>query len=845
MTLRAAGPVVDPVPCSGCGKWIDPLRAGHVAIFDLKVHCFCDRGTCRAAFLGYAPGAEPKQVAPGPTALADARAIAGGRAAFARGEEPPPVATPRPLGVAPAAPLVPDLDVPAPISGDGDEPAGPVTRRSSELEREGEALADEPPRLPRLEPEPPPSEHAGPIVPAFGPRGDDDDLPAAPPVRDERTLVEPIARPILTEDPPHHDAADARDVGALLLALAIIAGVLAVALALAGDSLIVIGARIVLAFVGAGMLVGRAATTSRDAIEAHPAPLLAGSVLSLAVAGWAALGRDRALAAEAASLSGFVVSGVAVAAWLLEAGRHAVETERAWVAAALAAPGRRAVKERGAAEGATALALDLRAGEEVVVEAGEIVPVDVVVTGGEVEVLPWIGAATATRRRDGEAVVAGARVVKGRLRGTCTWGGNDRAFARVLLDPRRRADALAPIAHASRALVERWAVAAAGIAAISAAVAHRLPVEIAMTAVAVHAALATPILAAIGAVHVARGILLGLRRGVAYKSADAWDRAARVDVAMFSARGTLLLGEPELSDLEALSPKFEATDVLALAAGAERTEEHPVATAIVRAARARGVRPDGVRNPGTHPGLGVTAVASSGDELVVGSRTLLVDQRISIAAVEGRIAELEGLGRTVVLVAVGGRVVGLIGLQDGLRPGARAAVQHLLDVQIEPVLVSGDARETCDAIGRSLDIEHIRPEVRSVDRAAEVKRIVETGTSVAVLGHPGVDDGALGAADVSVALGAAGSTPGDFAVAMASDDVRDAALSLALAKRTRVEARVALALAAVPALVGSVAVAFGILPPAYAPIASLLGGAMAVVHARAADRMLRVEGPQE
>ena len=156
---------------------------------------------------------------------------------------------------------------------------------------------------------------------------------------------------------------------------------------------------------------------------------------------------------------------------------------------------------------------------------------------------------------------------------------------------------------------------------------------------------------------------------------------------------------------------------------------------------------------------------------------LLLEQRISIAAAEQRISELEALGRSVVLVALGSRLVGLLGLQDGLRPGARAAVQHILDARVEPVLMSGDSRETCEAIGRSLDIEHIRPEVLPADRSAEVRRLMDAGASVAVLGHPGSDDAALSTADVAVALGAAGSVSGDFAVALASDDVRDAALS--------------------------------------------------------------------
>ena len=650
--------------------------------------------------------------------------------------------------------------------------------------------------------------------------------------------------------------------------LAIVAGALAVALALAGQATIVIGARIVLAAVSAGMLLGRAATAARDATDPHPAPLLAPVIGGLIAALWALFGRDLALAAEAASLAGVIATGSALSAWLIESARRRIAAERAWIGSVLAISGRRLpgtwgreaaqdggspgspAARSGAAprtsapaartaprgpEGAPEELWDLRPGEQVQVEPGEVVPVDLTVTGGDVEVLPWIGATTPTRRRDGDPVIAGATVVRGRLRGACTWAGGDRAVARVLLDPRRRADALAPIAHASRALTERWALVAAAIGALSAFVAGRTPVEIAMTAVAVLAALSTAVTAAIASVHVARGILLGLRRGIVYKSADAWDRAGRVTVAVFCARGTLLLGEPELAELEATGQKLQPADVLALAAGAERTEEHPVATAIVRAARTRGVRPDGVRNPNHFPGLGVTAVTSAGEELCVGSRTLLLEQRLSIAASEGRIAELEALGRTVVLVAVGARLAGLLGLQDGLRPGARAAIQHLLDAQIEPVLMSGDARETCEAIGRSLDVDHIRPEILPAERGAEVRRLIEAGMSVAVLGHAGADDAALGAADVSVALGAAGSVPGDFAVVLASDDVRDAALSLALAHRTRLEARVGLALSLAPALVGAAVIAVGVLPPAYAPLASLLGGVMAVVHARALD----------
>ncbi|WP_437609529.1 HAD-IC family P-type ATPase [Sorangium sp. So ce834] len=801
---RAAGPAVAPLPCSGCSKLIDPLRAGHVAIFDQRFHYFCN-ARCRHVFLGEASPAPGDARPSGPAAHGAPLLGAPAR------------------GISPAAPPV---------------AAGPhASAPRAEPARAG--ADDGAARLADLD---------APIVDAFPPVSLDEKLPDLPVLDDDRALLEPIGNTILSEEPQRYEAVEARDIGALLLVLAIIAGTLAVALTLAGDAKLVIGARIVLATVSAGMLLGRAATTARDATDPHPAPMLAPVLGGLVAAVWALFGEDRALAAEAASLAGVIATASAISAWLIESARHRVFAERAWIASVLSTPARRphvawapspAPADRalprgddGAAEGEL---YELRPGESAQVDAGDVVPVDLVVTGGDVEVLPWIGATTPARRRDGDPVVAGATVVRGRLVGACTFSGGDRAVARVLLDVRRRADALAPIAQASRALTERWAIGAAVIGALSAFVAGRTPVEIAMTAAAVLAALATAITASIASVHVARGILLGLRRGIVYKSADAWDRAGKVSVAVFCARGTLLLGEPELAELEATGQKLTPSDVLALAAGAERTEEHPVATAIVRAARVRGLRPDGVRNPNFHPGLGVTAVTSSGEDLCVGNRALMLEQRISIAAAESRVAELEALGRTVVLVAVGARLVGLIGLQDGLRPGARAAIQHLLDAQVEPVLMSGDARETCEAIGRSLDIDHIRPEVLPADRGAEVRRLIDAGTSVAVLGHAGVDDAALGAADVSVALGAAGAAPADFSVVLASDDVRDAALSLALAHRTRLEARVGLALSVAPALVGAAVISAFVLPPAYAPIASLLGGVMAVVHARALD----------
>jgi cation transport ATPase len=729
---------------------LDPLRAGHVAIFDAQLHYFCNASSCRAAYL---------------------------------------------------APW-------------GDEP--PLT---------------EPPRAPR-ETAPPPL--AAPIEDAHDPIVPEADLPSPLRLDDSRALVEQIDRSRLVEPPVPRLDSEPRDVGGLLLLLAVASGTLAVLLGITGESRLVLVARVVLSGVGASVLVARALTLPRSPVDPHPLPILLGPVGAVVVAAWTIVAAPPFIAAEAASLAGAIATITATTTWLLEVARRAVDDERAWVEQTLELTGTR-LNPDGTEERDV---YDLCAGERVVVAEGEDVPVDLVIHEGEAEVLPWLRSNAPVRRRPGDTLVAGAHVVSGRVVGVCTWAGHDRAFARVLLDPRRRADALASVPRAGRSLVERWAVVTAiGAAALYFGINRGRPdvaFDAAMVAVAVLAGLSTSIIAVLGGAQIARGVELAQRRGITYRSADALERAAHATVTVFCARGTLLLGEPEVAEVEVKSQQITPEDLLAIASGAARSDTSPVALAILRAAKNRGIKPGAVRNPTVYPGMGVNAITSAGEEIILGSRAHMLAQRIGIAASEWRIGELSALGRSVVLVAVGGRLVGLIGLQDGIRTGARASVQHLLDVQIEPVLLSADAQDTCDAIAHSLDIEHVRAEIPNAERAEEVRKLSEAGESVAVIGHPGVDDVALGAAGVSIALGAAGSASREYDVALASDDLRDAALALALARRSRVEARVSFGLVALPPVLGVGVVALGVLPASFVPIAALLGGIVGVLHSRQA-----------
>jgi len=635
----------------------------------------------------------------------------------------------------------------------------------------------------------------------------------------------PAPAPAPREEPAVLEGRGGPGASGLLLLLAGLGGVLATALMFAGPSRAVLAARIVLAAVACAALVTERATSARDPSELHPVVLSAAPIAAAGIA-WGTLLLGEARASDAALLTSVIVCLSALSVALLRRGRAPLDADRERLLAAMSGGSRRVVED-GTVEG---LAVDLRPGEEILVETGDTIPADATIVAGEGQVLPWLDAKAEISVKEGDTLLASGRVTRGRLRAVVGWSGSDRAFLRLTHDRHRRADLLAPMARFGRLFAERGSLLVTGLAALTAFAAGLDGIDILLVAVAVQAATAQAATAALGAVRVGRTIMAGIHRGLVFRSAEALDRAGRVTIGVFCARGTLLLGEPEVASLDAFG-SHDPAEVLALVAGAESGEHHPVASAVVRTARARNVRPDAVRNPRVQPGLGVTAISSTGQPLVVGSRALLLFEHVSVGIAEKRVQELESMGQTVLLVALGGRLVGLVGLQDGLRPGARAAVQHLLDAGIEPALLSGDARETCEALGRQLAIDHLRPEVSPADHGDEVRRLSEGGATVAVIGQSPSDDAALAAADIAVALRSAGSTSADFGVQLATDDVRDAAFALHAARDCLRNARIDLALAALPTFGLAALAALGMLPAIWVPVLAHAGPLLALRRA--------------
>jgi Cu+-exporting ATPase len=769
---------------------VDPLRAGHVAVLGGRFRYFCN-AACKQRFLSAAGLPQEEEVA---TASPPAVALVQSVAAVAAARRPEPV-RPRVIGGPLVASVVASVRVATPT------PAPVVEARL--------------PPLPAVEPEP---------------------MLEQQQQQRQRLEHRPVVARVADSIPPAVPASWVRALPAIDAA-GIVLGVLVPAIGLLGALADV--ARVPLVLASWGALALRLMLSHRDEADPNVSVVLLPTLGAVCAAFWAhAIGDPKEVAI--AMLAGLANAGAIAAEMFVARSRSRVRAARDRVDGLLDV---RVRVVRGD-EMVERAASEVRPGEQVVVDAGEVVGVDATVVAGEAKVVPWLDARSEVVRREGDPVVAGARVLSSRLRMTTTRAGNDRAWMRLLSVASARIDVASPTTRALRLTTERGAPIAAALVGVAAFAANATAVEILATACAGAIAFGTKSVASFAALHFSRAHHEALASGITYRDPRAFERAAAANIAVLSARGTVLMGEPEIVAIDPIgagraggraASEGAADDVawvLALAAGAETASTHPFAAAILRAARARSVRPDHVRNATVHSGLGVTALSSSGERLVVGGRGIMLEEKIGVAVVDARVTELEAQGRSVLLVALGDRLVGLIALQDGLRPGARAAVQRLLDARVEPVLVSGEARDTCETLGRALDIEHVRPGVLPADRGAEVRALTEGGNVVAVVGHPSGDDGALGSADVAVAMGAAGSTPGEWAVALASDDVRDAAAAITIPHATRDRVRACIALGATPVIVGLLAIGFGVAPLAVAPLAAIAGTVAVAVHAR-------------
>ncbi|MDZ7295436.1 MAG: heavy metal translocating P-type ATPase [candidate division KSB1 bacterium] len=430
----------------------------------------------------------------------------------------------------------------------------------------------------------------------------------------------------------------------------------------------------------------------------------------------------------------------------------------------------------------------VKAGDVLLAKPGDRIAVDGVVLGGEsyVDESMITGEPVPVFKAPGDQLIAGTLNTNSLLRYQAQKVGRDTLLAQIVQLVERTQATRPPAQRLADRVVSVFIPVVLSVAVISFVVWYfvvgqtllfSLTTLISVLVIACPCALglATPTAVTVG---VGRGAELGLL----IKNAEVLERAPKVSAVVVDKTGTLTLGRPRVSRVQAFNTSEE--EVLAIAGAVERHAQHPLAEAIVRRAEEAGVAMGQAEGLDTLGGKGVTATLN-GRHLAIGNRMLMEEAGIPLSrTVEDALRSAEDRGETIALVAVDQRVIGLIAITDPLKPTSAAAVGVLQEMGLRVLMVTGDTERSAREVARQAGIQEVVAGVLPQDKARKVAELQERGATVAFVGDGINDAPAMAQADVGIAIG--GGT--DIAVeagdlVLVRDDLLDAVAALQLSTK--------------------------------------------------------------
>ncbi len=487
---------------------------------------------------------------------------------------------------------------------------------------------------------------------------------------------------------------------------------------------------------------------------------------------------------------------------------------------------------------------EVRVGDLVLIRPGERIPVDGEVTEGSslIDEAMITGEPVPVRKTPGDAVIGGTVNGAGGFRFVARQVGADTLLARIVATVEAAQGAKLPI----QALVDRvtlWFVPAVmALAAVTfaawltfgpqPALSHALVAAVAVLIIACPCAmgLATPT-----SIMVGTGKAAAL--GILFRRGDALQSLAQARIVAFDKTGTLTRGRPELTDI-VVADGFAEDEVLALVAAVEARSEHPVAAALVAAAKARGLSWDEAGGFTAEAGLGVRATVS-GHAIAVGSDRMMAATGIDVTPFADKAAELGEAGKTPLYAAIDGRLAATLAVADPLKATSAAAVATLRRLGLRVVMVTGDNERTARAIAGRLGIDEVVAQVLPTDKAQVVTSLQAQGQKLAFVGDGINDAPALAQADIGIAIG----TGTDIAIETAdlvliSGDLAGVGKAIALSRATMANIRQNLGWAfgynilLIPVAAGALYPAFGLtLSPVAASLAMALSSVSVLTNA--------------
>jgi Cu+-exporting ATPase len=247
------------------------------------------------------------------------------------------------------------------------------------------------------------------------------------------------------------------------------------------------------------------------------------------------------------------------------------------------------------------------------------------------------------------------------------------------------------------------------------------------------------------------GVGRGAQAGVLIKNAEALERMEKVNTLVVDKTGTLTEGKPKVVAI-VTAGGFQESEILRLAASVERASEHPLADAIVRAAKERNLDLSKVEEFDSPTGKGAVGKVD-GKTLVLGNSNFFTSLGIEAQPLDEQAERLRGEGATVINIAVDGRLVGLFAIADPIKPSTPEALKALASEGIKVIMLTGDNRTTANAVARKLGISDVEAEVLPDQKIAVITKLQKAGRIVAMAGDGVNDAPALAAADVGIAMG--------------------------------------------------------------------------------------------
>jgi Cu2+-exporting ATPase len=429
-------------------------------------------------------------------------------------------------------------------------------------------------------------------------------------------------------------------------------------------------------------------------------------------------------------------------------------------------------------------------GDEVVVKPGDRVPVDGIVISGQsyVDESMITGEPIPVAKTPGAKVIGGTVNLTGTFIFRATAVGADTALSRIVQMVRNAQASKAPAQRLADLAGKYLVFIALGsgvltflywyfLAGQGLVFALTVAVSVVVIACPDALALATP-------TAITVGVGVAARQGILFKDAAALEATATIDTVIFDKTGTLTEGKPTVTDLEPIAP-FTPETLLALAASADQPSQHPLAEAIVRAAKERGLDVQPPAAFDSVPGHGVVAQVK-GRRVLIGNRRFMEREGIEVGQLEELVSRLAAEGKTAMYVAVDGQPAGVIAVADVVRESARKAVETLHALGIQTVMLTGDNRRTAEAVARQIGIDTVIAEVLPEDKAAKVRELKAQGRKVAMVGDGVNDAPALAEADVGFAIGAGTDVAVETAdVVLVKNDPADVARSVILARKVR------------------------------------------------------------